>query len=122
MCYMENGSYSYAESSIRSINVRAKGNQIDFVAVEIPPVETPLTKGGSYSDIKIRSAYTNVDETHISVSVVGVIIGVCGVPVLIVSGVFNKLQGKHKEQELSYAVETNPTEDVHVEISVLYNE
>ena len=46
MCYMENGSYSYAQSSIRSINVRAKGNQIDFVAVEIPPVETPLTKGG----------------------------------------------------------------------------
>lgn len=122
MRYMENDSYSYAQSSIGSINVTAEGNQIDFVAVEIPPVETLLVIGEQYSAIKVRGSYTNADETPISVSIVGVIIGVCGASVLIVGGAFNKLQGKYKEQKLSNPVEANPTEDVHVEISVLYNE
>jgi len=61
----------------------------------------------------------NADEPPKSVSVVGVMIGVCGAAVLIVGGAFKKLQGKHKGQELLNPVEANPTEDVPVEISVL---
>jgi len=111
---MENGTYSCAHSSIGSIDVRSERDQIDFVAVQLPPVKTPLVKGEPYSAIKIRGAYTNADETPISVSVVGVIIGVCGAAVLLVSGVFKKLQGKHEEQELPNLIEANPTEDVHL--------
>mmetsp|Transcript_19625 Transcript_19625/g.19914 ORF Transcript_19625/g.19914 Transcript_19625/m.19914 type:complete len:85 (+) Transcript_19625:1334-1588(+) len=41
----------------------------------------------------------NADEPPKSVSVVGVMIGVCGAAVLIVGGAFKKLQGKYEGQE-----------------------
>ena len=53
----------------------------------------------------LLGADMNEDETPISVSVVGVIIGVCGAVVLIVGGTFKKLQGKHKGQELPYPID-----------------
>jgi len=99
MFHMEKGSYSCAHSSIGSINVRVEGDPD--------------------SAIKITSADTNADEPPVSVSVVGVLIGVCGAAVLIVGGAFKKLKGEHEGQELPDPFEANPTEDVPVEISVL---
>jgi len=119
MFHMEKGSYSCAHSSIGSINVRVEGDQIDFVALEIPPVETPSIIGEPDSAIKIRGTDTTTDEPPVSVSVVGVIIGVCVASVLVVGGAFKKLQGKIDEEELPDPFEANPTEDVPVEISVL---